>query len=33
MYGAETWVVTDADENVLNIWEMKISRPVQEAGI
>jgi hypothetical protein len=24
MYGAETWVLTNADENALNIWERKI---------
>jgi hypothetical protein len=37
MYGAETWVLTNADENALNIWERKILRkiygPVQDAGI
>jgi hypothetical protein len=37
MYGAETWVLTNADENALNIWERKVLRkisgPVQEAEI
>jgi hypothetical protein len=33
MYGAETWVLTNADENALNIWERKIYGPVQDAGI
>jgi hypothetical protein len=37
MYGAEIWVLTNADENALNIWERKILRkiyePVQDAGI
>jgi hypothetical protein len=37
MYGADTWVLTNADKNALNIWERKILRkifgPVQEGGI
>jgi hypothetical protein len=33
MYGAETWVLTNADENALNIWERKIFGPVQDAGM
>jgi hypothetical protein len=33
MYGAETWVLTNTDENALNICERKIFGPVQDAGI
>jgi hypothetical protein len=37
MYGADTWVLTNAYGNALNIWERKILRkifgPVQDAGI
>jgi hypothetical protein len=33
MYRAETWVLMNADENTLNIWERKIFGPVQDAGI
>jgi hypothetical protein len=33
MYRAKTWVLTNADENALNIWGRKIFGPVQDAGV
>ena len=28
LYGAETWVLTERDENVLNVWERKVLRKI-----